>query len=38
MGAAGIMFTVDAAYRSKRTRDVRAKSHVAVSRNCFSKP
>jgi hypothetical protein len=25
------MFTVDAAYRSKRTRDVRAKSHVAVS-------
>lgn len=31
LGAAGIMFTVDAAYRSKRTRDVRAKSHVAVS-------
>lgn len=30
-GAAAVMFTVDAAYRSKRTRDVRAKSHVAVS-------
>jgi L-lactate dehydrogenase (cytochrome) len=31
LGAAAVMFTVDAAYRSKRTRDVRAKSHVAVS-------
>ncbi|RSH80772.1 Cytochrome b2, mitochondrial precursor [Saitozyma podzolica] len=30
LGAAAVMFTVDAAYRSKRTRDVRAKSHVAA--------
>ena len=30
LGASAIMFTVDAAWRSKRTRDVRAKSTAAV--------
>ena len=31
LGAAAIIFTVDAAYRSKRTRDVRAKTRNRVS-------
>jgi len=31
LGASAIMFTVDAAWRSKRTRDVRAKTAVQVS-------
>ena len=30
LGAAAIIFTVDAAYQSKRTRDVRAKLAVEV--------
>ena len=36
LGAAAIMFTVDSAWKSKRTRDVRAKSSTQVSTFYFN--
>lgn len=35
LGAAAVIFTVDTAWKSKRTRDVRAKTTVQV---CFAQP